>query len=36
MAEVVPEVRARLEDLPAFRETGKRTLLAWKNGVLVA
>ena len=33
MAEVVPEVRARMEDLPAFRETGKRMLLAWKDGV---
>ena len=32
MAEVVPEVRARMEDLPAFRETGKRILLAWKDG----
>jgi serine/threonine-protein kinase HipA len=34
MAEVVPEVRARMEDLPAFRETGKRMLLAWKDGVV--
>jgi serine/threonine-protein kinase HipA len=33
MAEVVPEVRARMEDLPAFRETGKRMLLAWKDGM---
>jgi len=33
IAEVVPEVRARMEDLPAFRETGKRMLLAWKEGV---
>ena len=33
MAEVVPEIRARMEDLPAFRETGKRMLLAWKDGV---
>lgn len=22
-----------MEDLPAFRETGKRMLLAWKDGV---
>ena len=33
MAEVVAEVRARMEYLPAFRETGKRILLAWKDGV---
>jgi len=24
---------SRMEDLPAFRETGKRMLLAWKEGV---
>jgi hypothetical protein len=28
MAEVAPEVRARMENLPAFRETGRRMLLA--------
>lgn len=33
MAEAAPEVRARMEDLPAFRETGKRMLLAWKEGI---
>jgi len=33
MAAVAPEVRARMEDLPAFRETGKRMLLAWKEGM---
>jgi len=33
IAEVAPEARARIEDLPAFRETGKRMLLAWKEGV---
>ena len=33
MAEVAPEVRARMEDLPSFRETGKRMLLAWKEGI---
>lgn len=33
VADVVPAVKARMEDLPGFRETGKRMLLAWKEGL---
>jgi serine/threonine-protein kinase HipA len=33
VAEVVPLVRAKMEELPRFRETGKRMLLAWQEGV---
>jgi len=33
VAEVTTEVQARMEDLPAFRDTGKRMLLAWMDGV---
>lgn len=33
VAEAVPQVRAKMEELPAFRETGKHMLLAWKEGI---
>ena len=30
---VTPEVRQKMQDLPEFRDTGKRILLAWKEGI---
>jgi serine/threonine-protein kinase HipA len=33
VADVVPLVRNKMSDLPEFKNTGKRMLLAWKEGV---
>lgn len=33
MAEVVPLVRNKISEVPEFRDTGKRMLLAWQEGV---
>jgi serine/threonine-protein kinase HipA len=32
-AEVAPQVHAKMRELPGFRETGKRMLQAWQEGV---
>jgi serine/threonine-protein kinase HipA len=33
VADVVPLVRSEISDLPEFKDTGKRMLLAWQEGV---
>jgi len=33
VADVVPLVRSKMSDLPEFKDTGKRMLLAWQEGV---
>lgn len=33
IADVVPVVRKKMAELPEFRDTGKRMLLAWKEGM---
>jgi serine/threonine-protein kinase HipA len=33
VAEVVPQVRGKMQELPGFQEIGKRMLLAWQQGV---
>jgi serine/threonine-protein kinase HipA len=34
VAEVVPLVRIKMNELPAFRDIGKRMLLAWEEGIM--
>jgi serine/threonine-protein kinase HipA len=34
IAEIVPRVRERMQELPAFRDVGKRMLLAWEEGLM--
>jgi serine/threonine-protein kinase HipA len=33
VADVVPQVQSKMSDLPEFKDTGKRMLLAWQEGV---
>jgi hypothetical protein len=33
VADVVPLVRSKMSDLPEFKDTGKRMLLAWQEGI---
>ena len=34
VVEIVPLVRERMKELPAFRDIGKRMLLAWQAGIM--
>jgi serine/threonine-protein kinase HipA len=33
VAEVVPQVQAKMAEIPAFRDSRKRILVAWQEGV---